>query len=116
VRAARDQSIRAGDFIMSRNNDAGIAVAPGPGHLRGRQIDQVRNGNRWRVAAVDAKTNRIAAERTTNRARVVFEGDYLREHVTLGYAATVHSAQGVTADTAHAILGEERAARCSTWR
>ena len=28
------------------------------------------------------------------------------KHVTLGYAATVHSAQGVTADSCHAILGE----------
>src|SRR5262249_34711740 len=61
VRRARDQTIRAGDLVMSRNNDAGIAVAPGPGHKRGHRIDQVRNGNRWRVAAVDAKTNRIAA-------------------------------------------------------
>jgi conjugative relaxase-like TrwC/TraI family protein len=106
VRAARDQSIRAGDFIMSRNNDAGIEVWPGPNQKRGRQVDQVRNGNRWRVAAVDAKNSRVAAERISDKARVVFEGDYLREHVTLGYAATVHSAQGVTADTAHAILGE----------
>ena len=32
--------------------------------------------------------------------------DYLREHVGLGYAVTVHSAQGVTADTSHAVLGE----------
>jgi hypothetical protein len=55
---------------------------------------------------VDAATSRIAAERTTDRARVVFDGDYIREHITLGYAATVHSAQGVTADTSHAILGE----------
>ena len=38
---------------------------------------------------------------------MVFEGDYLREHVTLGYAATVHSAQGVTAESSYAILGEE---------
>ena len=106
VRAARDQSIRAGDLIMSRNNDASIEVRPGPNHQRGRQVDQVRNGNRWRVTAVDADSQRIAAERTTDHTRVVFEGDYLREHVTLGYAATVHSAQGVTADTAHAILGE----------
>ena len=37
---------------------------------------------------------------------MVFEGDYLREHVTLGYAATVHSAQGVTAESCYAILGE----------
>lgn len=36
----------------------------------------------------------------------MFEGDYLREHITLGYAATLHSQQGVTADTSHAILGE----------
>jgi hypothetical protein len=40
------------------------------------------------------------------RARVVFDTDYLRNHVTLGYAATVHSAQGVTADSCYAILGE----------
>jgi hypothetical protein len=31
---------------------------------------------------------------------------YLRERVTLGYAVTVHSAQGVTTDTAHAVLSE----------
>ena len=51
-------------------------------------------------------TNRIAAERLDDGARAVFEGDYLREHVSLGYAVTVHSAQGVTADTTHAVLGE----------
>ncbi|WP_066917782.1 helicase C-terminal domain-containing protein [Mycobacterium interjectum] len=36
----------------------------------------------------------------------MFTGDYLREHITYGYAITVHSAQGVTADTTHAVLGE----------
>jgi ATP-dependent exoDNAse (exonuclease V) beta subunit len=36
----------------------------------------------------------------------VFSGDYLRQHVTHGYAVTVHTAQGVTADTTHAVLGE----------
>lgn len=66
----------------------------------------MRNSNRWRVAGVDEKTNRIAAERLTDHARVVFDNDYLREHVALGYAVTVHSAQGVTADTAHAVIGE----------
>ena len=69
-------------------------------------VDLVRNGNRWRVAAIDAETNRLAAERLGDRARVVFEGDYLRQHVSLGYAVTVHSAQGVTADTTHAVLGD----------
>ena len=45
---------------------------------------------------VDAETGQIAAERLTDRARVIFEGDYRREHVTLGYATTLHAAQGIT--------------------
>jgi hypothetical protein len=40
------------------------------------------------------------------KARTVFEADYLKDHITLGYATTVHSAQGVTADSSYAILGE----------
>lgn len=66
----------------------------------------MRNGNRWRVVGVDARTNWLGAERLDDGARVVFDGDCLREHVGLGYAVTVHSAQGVTADTSHAVLGE----------
>jgi hypothetical protein len=48
------------------------------------------------VIGVDPQRGRIAAERLTDFARVIFEGDYLREHITLGYASTVHSAQGMT--------------------
>jgi ATP-dependent exoDNAse (exonuclease V) alpha subunit len=105
VQAARQQEIRVGDLVVSRRNDAAITVQPGT-RYRGGEVDQVRNGNRWRVAAVDPQTNRVAAERLTDNARVVFEADYLREHVTLGYAVTVHSAQGVTTDTAHAVLAD----------
>ena len=73
-----------------------VAVEPGSQRRRGDRIDQVRNGNRWRVAGVDAQRGRIAAERLTDAARVIFEGDYLREHITLGYATTLHAAQGIT--------------------
>ena len=113
--AARDQVIGVGDLIMSRSNDATISVRPGA-HHRGGRVDQIRNGNRWRVAGVDPATHRVAAERITDRARVVFEGEYLREHVTLGYAATVHSAQ-VSPPTA-AMRSSVRAppARCCMWR
>jgi ATP-dependent exoDNAse (exonuclease V) alpha subunit len=96
VTAARDHEVGAGDIILSRHNDATITVAPGPDHRRGDRIDQVRNGNRWRVAWVDADAGQIAAERLTDSARAVFEGDYRREHITLGYATTVHAAQGMT--------------------
>jgi conjugative relaxase-like TrwC/TraI family protein len=96
VPVARDQHVRAGDLILSRHNDATLTVEPGTQHRRGERIDQVRNGNRWRVVAVDATNKRIAAERLTDQARAIFEGDYLREHITLGYAGTPHSAQGMT--------------------
>lgn len=58
------------------------------------------------AAVLDAATGRSAAERLTDKARAVFDNDYVRNHITLGYAATVHSAQGVTADTTHAVIGE----------
>jgi conjugative relaxase-like TrwC/TraI family protein len=106
VHADRDQEIRKGDIIISRRNDATVDVRRGPGHQRGEHLSQVRNGDRWRVAGLDAATGRIAAERLTDKARAVFENDYVRDHITLGYAATVHSAQGVTADTTHAVLSD----------
>ena len=77
VPVARDHQVRAGDLILSRHNDATLAVEPGIQHRRSDRIDQVRNGNRWRVVSVDAENKRIAAERVTDQARVLFEGDYL---------------------------------------
>ena len=67
----------------------------------------MRNGNRWQAVAVDADHHRIAARRLTDGARAVFDCDYVRDHISHGYAVTVHAAQGVTADTTHAVLGEK---------
>jgi conjugative relaxase-like TrwC/TraI family protein len=106
ARGQRDHVIGVGDIIMSRNNDSAIEVQPGAKNRGRKRVDQVRNGNRWRVAGIDADRNRIAAVRVTDQARAVFDGDYVHKHVTLGYASTVHSKQGVTADRSHAILGE----------
>jgi hypothetical protein len=86
-------------IILSRHNDATLTVEPGIPHRRGDRIDQVRNGNRWRVLAVDTPRGRIVAQLLTDQARVVFDGDYLRGHITLGYAGTVASAQGITIGT-----------------
>ncbi|MGW4829635.1 MobF family relaxase [Amycolatopsis japonica] len=36
--------------------------------------------------------------------RITLPGAYVSEHVALGYASTVHSAQGLTVDTAHAVI------------
>jgi hypothetical protein len=103
VPVARGQRIATGDLILSRRNDPTVDVRRADDH---KAADPVRNGDRWRVAAVDPSTNRIAAERLSDHAGAVFDADYVREHVTHGYATTVQSAQGVTADATHAVLGE----------
>jgi ATP-dependent exoDNAse (exonuclease V) alpha subunit len=101
---ARGHQIGVGDLILTRRNDPTIDLR-GPNGIAGH-LDSIRNGNRWRVAAIDRAGNRVAAERLDDGAPTVFENEYLREHVSLGYAVTVHTAQGVTADTTHAVLGE----------
>jgi ATP-dependent exoDNAse (exonuclease V) alpha subunit len=103
VTGAGGQHIAVGDLIISRRNDPTIDLHS---MKDAEAMPPVRNGNRWRVAAVDAATNRVAAERLDDRARVLFNNNYLRAHIKLGYAITVHSAQGVTADTSHAVLSE----------
>jgi hypothetical protein len=105
VVAARGHHIAEGDVVISRRNEADIAVYDANDHLN-TTADPVRNGQRWHVLAVDRDNQRIAARRLDDGARTVFSGDYLHQHVTHGYAVTVHSAQGVTADTTHAVLGE----------
>jgi hypothetical protein len=46
------------------------------------------------MIGISCRTRGFATE--TDAARVIFEGDYLREHITLGYATTLHAAQGIT--------------------
>lgn len=100
----RGQRIAVDDLIVTGRNDSTVELRPSD--LDWSEPDPVRNGHRWRVAAVDASTNRLAAERLEDGARAVFGAEYLRDHVRLGYAVTVHSAQGVTADTTHAVLSD----------
>ena len=106
VTAARGHRIGVGDLIISRRNDPTVPVFDAADI--NQAADPVRNGNRWQIYAIDttAEHPRIAARRLDDGARAAFSGDYLREHVTHGYAVTVHSAQGTTADTTHAVLGD----------
>jgi hypothetical protein len=103
VGVARRQQVTVGDIVVSRRSDPTIPVLDAT--VSTPAADPVRNGNRWIVHAVDPDRSRIAARRLDDNARTVFSGNYLTEHITYGYAVTVHSAQGVTADTAHAAFG-----------
>src|SRR5215211_5192682 len=84
-----------GDLIITRRNDRHLTA--------GR--DWVRNGDRWTVTGLTASGGIRAIHRRTGRP-VTLPGSYVRQAVELGYATTIHTAQGVTADTTHSLVDE----------
>ena len=107
VAAARGHRVAVGDVVITRENTTDIPTRTD----RGAAADPVRNGQRWEVLAVDPDVGRVAARRLDDGAIAVLSGDYLRQYTHLGYAVTVHAAQGVTADTCHTLLSAEAATR-----
>lgn len=108
VKVARDQSVSVGDLILTRNSDVSIDVELPDG----AKADQVRNGNRWTVVGIDTDRGLLHAVRGGNDiesgdgARATFTREYAEKHITLGYATTVHSAQGITVDSCHSLIGQ----------
>jgi conjugative relaxase-like TrwC/TraI family protein len=105
ITVARGQQVAVGDVIISRRNDPTIAFHHSTPNAK--SLPTVRNGNRWRVTEFDVTRNLLGAERLDDGARVLFDQNYFSEYVSLGYAVTVHSAQGVTADASHAVLRDD---------
>ena len=98
VRLLDNSRASAGDTIITRRNNRRIPITA---------TDWVKNGDRWRVNAVLESGSLDVTHLRTGR-HITLPADYVREHVTLGYASTVHGAQGITADTCHTVgSGEE---------
>ncbi|ARV85396.1 relaxase domain-containing protein (plasmid) [Mycobacterium intracellulare subsp. chimaera] len=108
VTGDRGHQIGVGDVVITRRNDPTIEVYQPQDRTQKLSGAPVRNGQRWRVVKVDDSLEqpRIAARRLGDGAWAVFDRDYLREHVQLGHAVTVHAAQGVTAERTHAVLAD----------
>ncbi|MBU8820323.1 relaxase domain-containing protein [Mycolicibacterium goodii] len=79
-----------GDVVATRHNNRRLRLAGGR--------DFVRNGYRWKVTAIGKRGSLTVSQLHTNQT-VTLPGWYVREHVTLGYAATIDTAQGATAGT-----------------
>ncbi|UUA89066.1 helicase C-terminal domain-containing protein [Corynebacterium genitalium ATCC 33030] len=54
---------------------------------------------------------RLGKGDTPRGRRLVLPAKYVREHLELGYASTVHRAQGSTVDTAHTLVDPDTASR-----
>ena len=97
VALADGTSASLGDTILTRRNDRRLATS---------ESDWVKNGDRWTITGISDAG--IRARHTDTGLHVDLPKSYVAEHVDLGYATTVHTAQGVTADTMHGIAtGDE---------
>ncbi|SPD86039.1 exported protein of unknown function [Micropruina glycogenica] len=88
----------AGDLVITRVNARQLPVG---------SRDWVKNGDRWSVASVFPDGSmRVQSRRTKHTVKL--PADYVRGCVELGYATTIHGAQGLTADSMHGLAtGEE---------
>ncbi|WP_051196896.1 MobF family relaxase [Jonesia quinghaiensis] len=84
-----------GETIITRRNDR---------RLRTKDT-WVRNGARWQITQVrDDGSLTVRAVGRRFGGAIVLPAAYVSEHVDLGYAVTAHRAQGITTDTAHAVV------------
>jgi conjugative relaxase-like TrwC/TraI family protein len=98
VRLADANHASVGDVIITRTNDRRLRLAAN---------DWVKNGDRWTITRVGRRGDLIVRHNRSNLT-VRLPADYVREWTGLGYATTIHGAQGVTADTTHGLLtGQE---------
>jgi len=89
-----------GDEVVTLENDRRIKTSRG---------EFVHNGARWSVTGtVPDGSIHVASFETGERA--VLPSDYVREHVALGYALTIHKAQGKTAERAIVLVDEKMSA------
>lgn len=84
-----------GDTIVTRKNARRLIVNSGQ--------DFVKNGDLWRVTDLH-DDGRITAQHIQHGGKVTLPASYVEQSVELGYAATIHRAQGSTVDTAHALV------------
>ncbi|MYR08981.1 relaxase domain-containing protein [Gordonia sp. SID5947] len=84
-----------GDTIRTRRNDR---------RLRLSGTDFVRNGYRWTITDVGAD-NTLTVRHETSGASLTLPADYVRSDCELGYASTIHGAQGMTVGSRGKQLG-----------
>lgn len=83
-----------GDLIVTRLNDRRLTTSA---------TDWVKNGDRWTITNT-TPNGAVTAKHTASGLTVQLPPTYVNSHVELGYAVTIHGAQGITVDTTHTII------------
>jgi ATP-dependent exoDNAse (exonuclease V) alpha subunit len=98
VRLGDGNRASVGDMIITRANDR---------RLRLSATDWVKNGDRWTITGIGRRGD-LTVRHSRSQLTVRLPIDYVRTSTGLGYATTIHAAQGVSADTMHGLVtGQE---------
>lgn len=97
VRLCDGLEASVGDQVITRTNDRRLRVSP---------TDWVKNGDRWQVIDVH-DSGSITVQHLRHQRFVTLPADYVQNATELGYASTVHGAQGVSVDTSHALVTDQ---------
>lgn len=89
-----------GDIVVTRSNNGSLRPKGGT-----RPGSRVQNGDRWRVEKV-GKDGSLTVRHLRHRGRVTLDAQYVADCTELGYASTIHRAQGITVDVARTIVDE----------
>lgn len=95
VRLHNEARAHVGDVVVTRQNARRLTVNGGQ--------DFVKNGDLWRVSQVH-DNGAMTVQHLEHGGKVTLPAAYAAQSVELGYAATIHRAQGATVDTAHALV------------
>ena len=94
VRLHNEARAHVGDVVVTRQNARRLTVNSGQ--------DFVKNGDLWRVVGLE--DGMLTVQHLEHGGKVTLPGSYVAASVELGYASTIHRAQGATVDTAHALV------------
>ncbi len=83
-----------GDVVITRRNNRALTTSA---------TAWVRNGDRWTITHLHLDGS-LDVTNLKSHTQITLPADYVAASVELGYATTIHAAQGVTADTCHGLL------------
>ncbi|WP_138731654.1 MobF family relaxase [Modestobacter excelsi] len=94
VRMRDGTAASVGDLVLARHNQRDLPITA---------TEWVKNGDRFTVTALTGDGG-LRVRHAPTRRQLTLSAAYVAEHVQLGYAATIHLAQGATVDTTHTVL------------
>ena len=85
----------SGDVVVTRRNDRRLIV--------NRGHDFVKNNDVWIITGI-RDDGGLDVQHRDHHGTTTLPTEYVRQHVDLGYASTIHRAQGMTYDSSYALL------------